>query len=49
MARNFNLKTQFQTLFKMLIASNFEPSQNIRFEKVSHLGVLSRDRDLEPI
>ena len=35
--------------FEILNASNFEPSQNFRSEKVSHLGILPRDRDFESI
>ena len=43
------LKIRTETEFEILIASNFELSQSFRYEKVSHLGVLTRDRDFEPI
>ena len=43
------LKIRTETQFEILIASNFEPSQSFRSEKVSHLEVLTRDRDFEPI
>ena len=35
--------------FEILIESSFEPSQSFRSEKVSHLRVLTRDRDFVPI
>ena len=34
---------------KMNFFSKAEPSKKIRSEKVSHLGILPRDRDFEPI
>ena len=37
-------KVRTETRFEILTASNFEPSQSFRSEKVSHLGVLTRDR-----
>ena len=43
------LKIRKEIQFQVLIASNFEPSQSFGSEKVSHLGVLTRDRDFEPI
>ena len=43
----FKIRKEIQ--FEVLIASNFEPSQSFGSEKVSHLGVLTRDRDFEPI
>ena len=38
-----------ETRFEILTASNSEASQSFWSEKVSHLGVLTRDRDFEPI
>ena len=42
-------KFEQEPQFEILIASNFEPSQSFRSEKVSPLGVLTRDRDFEPM
>ena len=43
------LKIRSNQYLEFSFCSNFEPSQSFRSEKVSHLGVLTRDQDFEPI
>ena len=43
------LKIRSNQYLELSFCANFELSQSFRSEKVSHLGVLTRDQDFEPV